>query len=110
MTDDLRDRLTAALMDAMECKDASIFGPGNCRRHAMVLLPGPKHMGWPCPVATEYAEALLPFIRDEIADALDAAAADAAAIHRGYPNAPQIRSLAAVRRWLRARAEEVRRG
>lgn len=59
MTDDLLTRLTTALMDAMGCKEASIFGPGNCRLHVNVLRPGPKHMGWPCPVAERVTAALL---------------------------------------------------
>lgn len=108
MTDDLRDRLTTALMDAMGCQpdvsqESRLWAGGEfCATH--------DRLGWPCGAVVDTADALLPFVRDEVADALDAAAADAASIHCGYPNAPQIRSLAAVRRWLRARAEEVRRG
>ncbi len=113
MTDDLLTRLTTALMDAMGCKEASIFGPGNCRLHVNVLRPGPKHMGWPCPVATQCAEALLPFVRSEVADTLERIARRwqfsdwADAPRDSDPVRERLGNAQYVTTWLLARAKEV---
>ena len=110
--DDLLTRLTTALMDAMGCKDASILGPGNCHRHAGMALLGPYQTGWPCPVATGYAEALLPFVQAEVADALDHANVSVTEtlrrIWRGYEETRDAINTAEV--LLTQYAEEVRRG
>ena len=87
--------------------------PGNCRLHVNVLRPGPKHMGWPCPVATQCAEALLPFVRSEVADTLERIARRwqfsdwADAPRDSDPVRERLGNAQYVTTWLLARAKEV---
>ncbi len=45
MTDDLRDRLTTALMDAMGCEQGYLPLSEDCRQHAVVFLSGVLNTG-----------------------------------------------------------------
>lgn len=103
---DLRDRLTKALMDAMGCKsDVSWLWAGSqfCARH--------KRLGWPCGAVTDIADALLPFVRDEVADEVDLANTETCAVLRRIWTDPKDREVVdAVEVLLEQRADEVRRG
>lgn len=72
--------------------------------------------GWPCPVATRHAEALAPFVRDEIADALEQITRRwqlkdwADAPRDSDPVRERLANAQYVTGWLRTRAEDVRRG
>lgn len=110
MTDDLRDRLTTAMMGAMGCQ--RWYSRPECELHGRQSA---EPSGWPCPTAAIAAERLLPFIRDEIADALDGMALrwqfkDWADLPKtGDTVQRYIGSGQYVTTWLRARAEEARR-
>lgn len=112
MSDDLLARLTTALMDAMGCRNLQGIG---CESHRpFPALLGVPDDGWPCPAATRYAEALLPFVRDEIADAIVAWVADMERrcpdVGVGGKQSPYGQAGMHLLAQARARAEEVRRG
>lgn len=111
MTDDLLTRLTTALMDAMGCQ--RWHSRPECELHGR---QSEEPSGWPCPDAARYAEALLPVVRDEIADALEQITRRwqlkdwAAAPRDADPVWERLANAQYVTKWLRTRAEEVRRG
>jgi hypothetical protein len=114
MADDLLDRLTKALMDAMVCKCDHRPGRPGCRNHTKVVLYGVIDCDWPCPVAVRAADALLPFVRDEVADELHSVADQLACIVAELvacgPEHEEIEPFARFAKWLRSRADEVRNG
>lgn len=111
MTDDLQDRLTTAIMEAMGCQ--RWYSRSECELHGPRVV---EPSGWPCPTATLAAERLLPFVRAEIADALEQITRRwqlkdwADAPRDADPVRERLANAQYVTKWLRTRAEDVRRG
>lgn len=112
MTDDLRDRLTAAL--------ASEGAPGPCFIDERYPVACGRHDGHfegrerYCNDLTGQSQILTPLVRDEIADELDSVADRLARIVTELiacdPENEEIEPFARFCKWLRMRAEEVRCG
>ena len=102
MADDLRDRLARAVA-RNDTLGGCQFNDYFCATHLAYL--GPDHLY--CTRVTGIADALLLFIRTEVADALNKAAADVTNINSDDSAHELFRSLFAIRDWLRALAEEV---
>lgn len=102
MADDLRDRLARAVAQN-DTLGGCQFNDYFCVTHMAYLGPSDLY----CTRVTGIADALLLFIRTEVADALNKAAADVTNINSDDSAHELFRSLFAIRDWLRALAEEV---
>ncbi len=91
------------LADVVHLSGECQFNDYFCVTHMAYLGPSDLY----CTRVTGIADALLLFIRTEVADALNKAAADVTNINSDDSAHELFRSLFAIRDWLRARAEEV---